>query len=84
MGVDLPSDQWVVGVNMVPFEAEDFFQAANQRLANFGHGGMPLAPSFHRGVPQRLPCRFPALRARRTGRGRARRSRSGHGRRSSG
>ena len=43
MRKDLPPDQRMLGVNMMPLQAEDLLQLADQGLANLGHGGMPLA-----------------------------------------
>ena len=52
-GADLPANQRVVGINVVPFQAEDLFQMADQRFTNLRHRGVPLPASLHRGVPQR-------------------------------
>lgn len=53
MGADLPANQRVVGINVVPLQAEDPFEMANQRFTYFRHRGVPLPASLHRGVPQR-------------------------------
>ena len=72
MREDLPADQGMVRVEVVPLQPEDLFDLADQRLAHLGHRRGPLPARFHRGLAERRPADPRLLeqveRARGTGR----------------
>ena len=73
MGKDLPANQRVSGVDVVPFQAEDLFQRSDQGLTHLGHRRMPLPPGLHRGISQGQLADSRLVQARQRVRGTARR-----------